>query len=203
MADTPAAAALGDAEATCDVVAAAAARLDAERRAGWPSEAEQAVAVAASARSPTEQLWRIVEDCGARDWTEHEPAGGPEGLRRLLATRLADVNARRGGDTPLLLVRRGWLDVSACVVACARLKRARARAQAARIHCDLRVGEANENEAHPGTVGSLRAVEMLLAAGAQAGARRGGGDAPGGPTAAEVAAACGEAPELLQLLSAA
>jgi hypothetical protein len=96
---------LPDDAAAAAVVTQAVARLEAEKRASWPSEAAQAAAIAAAPTPPTEALWALVEACGERDFAADEPHGGPEGVRRLLATRLADVNARRAGDTPLLRVR--------------------------------------------------------------------------------------------------
>lgn len=162
-------------EATASaVVASAVARLEAERRADWPSEAEQAASIAASSVPPSARLWSIVDSCGERDFGDDEPAGGPEGLRRLLRTGLADVNDRRAGETPLL--------------------------RAVRTHVDLRVGEANDGEAHAGAKSSLAAIQVLLAHGADVRLRRGGGDDPGGANALELAAACPDAKELSALL---
>ena len=162
-------------EATASaVVAAAVSRLEAERRADWPTEAEQAAAVAASPVPPSARLWSIVDCCGERDFGDDEPAGGPEGLRRLLRTGLADVNARRAGETPLL--------------------------RAVRTHIDLRVGEVNDGEAHAGAKSSWAAIRVLLAHGADERARRGGGDDPGGANALELASACPDAAELAALL---
>jgi hypothetical protein len=74
--------------------------------------------------------------------------------------------------------------------------------QAVRTHVGLCVGEANEGETHAGTRTSLGVIAALLAAGADAGARRGGGDDPGGANAHEVAAGCDSAPALRELLRA-
>lgn len=165
---------LKDEDAAASAVATAVARLERERRAGWPSEAEQAASVAASSVPATARLWSIVDCCGERDWGCDEPAGGPEGLARLLRTGLADVNGRRAGETPLL--------------------------RAVRTHVDMRVGEAAEKEPHAGAASSLAAIRLLLEHGADVRARRGGGDDPGGANALETASACPDAAELAELL---
>ena len=156
-------------------VASAVARLEAERRVGWPSEAEQAASIAASPVPPSARLWSIVDCCGDRDWGDDEPAGGPEGLLRLLRSGLvADVDVRRAGETPLL--------------------------RAVRTHVDLRVGAVSDGESSAGAANSLAAIRILLAHGAQPHARRGVGDDPGGPNALEVADASPYAAELAALL---
>ena len=165
---------LPDEAAASAAVASAVARLEAERRADWPSEAEQAASIAASSVPPCTRLWSIVDSCGERDFGEDEPAGGLEGLRRLLRTGLADVNTRRAGETPLL--------------------------RAVRTHVDLRVGEVAEGESHAGAMSSLDAIRILLEHGADVRARRGGGDDPGGANALEVASACPDATQLAALL---
>ena len=156
-------------------VAAAVARLEAERRAGWPSEAEQVASFAASSMSPSARLWLMVDSCGDRDWADDEPAGGPEGLCRLLRSGLVDeIDVRRAGETPLL--------------------------RAVRTHVDLRVGAVSDGESSVGAANSLAAIRILLAHGAKPHARRGGGDDPGGPSALEVADASPYAAELSALL---